>query len=112
MWRLGEVPRPGGVALLVWLSGCAAPSRTDVGVAPSSASSAEARPLGDGWETAAIEAAGMDRSRIEALTDTIRRYPDWNIHAVLIERDGRLVYEEYFAGADQRRGRPLGPIVF
>ena len=112
MRRPGEIARLGGVALLVWVSGCAAPSRTDVAVAPSPAASAEARPLGDGWETATPETAGMDRGRLEALTDTIRRYPDWNIHAVLIERDGRLVYEEYFAGQDQRWGRPLGRIVF
>lgn len=34
------------------------------------------------------------------------------MHAVLIERDGRLVYEEYFSGKDERRGRPLGVVTF
>jgi CubicO group peptidase (beta-lactamase class C family) len=35
------------------------------------------------------------------------------IHAVLIERNGFLVYEEYFEGEDVRRGRgPLGRVVF
>ena len=34
------------------------------------------------------------------------------MHAVLIERDGRLVYEEYFSGQDARRGRSLGFVTF
>jgi CubicO group peptidase (beta-lactamase class C family) len=95
----------GGLVLLLGLSGCAT---------PSAAPSAEARPavVGDGWETATLEAVGMDRRPIDAMTDMLRRYPDWNVHAVLIERDGRLVYEEHFAGADERWGRPLGRIVF
>jgi CubicO group peptidase (beta-lactamase class C family) len=54
----------------------------------------------------------MDRRPLEAMTEMIRRYPDWNLHAVLIERDGRLVYEEYFAGDDQKWGQPLGRVVF
>jgi len=35
-----------------------------------------------------------------------------NTHAVLIEHDGRLVYEQYFAGTDERWGQPLGKRVF
>ena len=46
------------------------------------------------------------------MTEAIRRYADWNIHAILIERDRRLVYEEYFAGNDQRWGRLLGRVHF
>ena len=68
--------------------------------------------LDDGWTTASLDSVGMDRRHIEQMTEAIRRYADWNIHAVLIERDGRLVYEEYFAGEDQRWGRPLGRVHF
>jgi CubicO group peptidase (beta-lactamase class C family) len=68
--------------------------------------------LDDGWTTASLDSVGMDLRSIEQMTEAIRRYADWNIHAVLIERDGRLVYEEYFAGEDQRWGRPLGRINF
>ena len=32
------------------------------------------------------------------------------MHAVLIERAGRLIYEEYFDGFDERWGTPLGPV--
>jgi CubicO group peptidase (beta-lactamase class C family) len=68
--------------------------------------------IADGWKTASLEAAGMDHRLIDAMTAEIRRYPDWNIHAVLIERDGRLVYEQYFAGEDQQLAHNLGRVVF
>lgn len=37
-------------------------------------------------------------------------YP--NIHSVLIAKNGHLVYEEYFEGADQNYGKELGHIKF
>ncbi len=68
--------------------------------------------ISDGWKTGTLEAVDMDRRPIEAMTAEIRRYPDWNIHAVLIERNGYLVYEEYFAGEDEKWGQSLGRVVF
>jgi len=68
--------------------------------------------LKDGWTTGSLEQAGIDRQRIEAMTNSIRTRPELNIHAVLIERGGRLVFEEYFSGKDERWGDPLGFIVF
>jgi hypothetical protein len=47
--------------------------------------------LSDGWKTGALEQNGIDRHRLEQMTDTIRSHPEFNVHAVLIERDGRLV---------------------
>ncbi len=58
---------------------------------------------GDGWPTASAAEVGLDVARLERMTDVIRggeEYP--NVHAVLIVRDGRLVYEEYFEGEDRR----------
>jgi CubicO group peptidase (beta-lactamase class C family) len=66
----------------------------------------------DGWTTGSAQQAGVDRRRLEAMTDSIRSRPKDNVHAVLIERDGRLVYEEYFSGEDERWGRPLGVVTF
>ena len=66
----------------------------------------------DGWETGSLESVGIDRAGIEAMTASIRDNPSRNIHAVLIERNGRLVYEEYFAGQDEKWGEALGRIEF
>ena len=33
------------------------------------------------------------------------------MHAVLIERNSRLIYEEYFDGFDEKWGEPLGRVV-
>jgi CubicO group peptidase (beta-lactamase class C family) len=46
------------------------------------------------------------------MTNSLRAHPEQNIHAVLIEREGRLVFEEYFSGQDQRWGDPLGTVTF
>lgn len=68
--------------------------------------------FGDGWRRGSLEQAGIDRRRLDQMTASIRANPAFNIHAVLIEHDGRLVYEEYFSGQDQTWGRPLGVVNF
>lgn len=34
-----------------------------------------------------------------------------NVHAIVMMRDGQLVWEDYFSGADERLGRPLGVVT-
>jgi len=68
--------------------------------------------VGDGWTTGTVEQVGIDRQGLERMTESVRANPDLNVHAILIERDGRLVYEEYFSGKDERWGRPLGVVSF
>lgn len=65
-----------------------------------------------GWQTASPEAAGLDGALLAELTDDIRAGEYLNIHSLLVVRDGKLVFEEYFAGPDERRGDPLGVISF
>jgi CubicO group peptidase (beta-lactamase class C family) len=36
----------------------------------------------------------------------------WNLHGVVIMRNGRLVLERYFEGDDNARGAPLGKVAF
>jgi CubicO group peptidase (beta-lactamase class C family) len=64
----------------------------------------------DGWKTASADSAGVDSPRLASLTETIRAWPELGIHAVLIERGDRLIYEEYFDGFDERLGQSLGRI--
>jgi CubicO group peptidase (beta-lactamase class C family) len=64
----------------------------------------------DGWKTAGADTLGVDSNRLTILTDSIRAWPELGVHAILIERDGRLIYEEYFDGFDEKWGEPLGAI--
>jgi CubicO group peptidase (beta-lactamase class C family) len=36
----------------------------------------------------------------------------WNLHGVVVMRDGGLLFERYFTGADNARGEPLGTVAF
>jgi CubicO group peptidase (beta-lactamase class C family) len=75
------------------------------------ASSYRAPPvLDDGWRTASADSLGVDSRRLAALTESIRAWPELGVHAILIERAGRLIYEEYFDGFDERWGQPLGRV--
>ena len=64
----------------------------------------------DGWKTASPESVGIDPARLAALTGSIRAWPELGVHAILIERDGKLIYEEYFDGFDERWGLSLGKV--
>jgi CubicO group peptidase (beta-lactamase class C family) len=66
--------------------------------------------LDDGWETERADSVGIDAARLSALTASVRGWPELGVHAILIERSGRLVYEEYFEGFDQRWGESLGRV--
>ena len=66
----------------------------------------------DSWVTGSAEQAGFDRAKLDAMTEYIQSHAEMNVHAVLIERDGRLVYEQYFSGSDERWGQPLGVLHF
>jgi CubicO group peptidase (beta-lactamase class C family) len=63
---------------------------------------------GDGWAVAAPEAVGLDPVRLCALVPWVLGWRQSDLHAVLAARHGKLVFEEYFAGADERWGTPLG----
>lgn len=69
-------------------------------------------PLDDGWTTASPADVGLDPGRLAGMTAAIRRGEHGNVHALLIEKDGRLVYEEYFTGADESLGEDLGQVTF
>lgn len=69
-------------------------------------------PRDDGWAVASLSEAGFDEAAMLELTRAIRGgdYPE--AHAVVVEHAGRLVYEAYFEGKDERWGRPLGHVDF
>ena len=65
----------------------------------------------DGWKTVNADSLGVDSTRLANLTASIRSWPELGVHAILIERDGQLVYEEYFNGFDERWGTSLGRVT-
>jgi CubicO group peptidase (beta-lactamase class C family) len=52
----------------------------------------------------------VGQNRLAALTESIRAWPELGVHAILIERAGRLIYEEYFDGFDEHWGQPVGRV--
>ena len=52
----------------------------------------------DGWETASLAAAGVDPVPLTELMDRLRANPGHLVEGILIVKDGRLVFEEYFDG--------------
>ena len=77
---------------------------------PSSASYQIPTARSDGWQTAGADSVGVDSSRLAQLTQSTRAWPELGVHAILIERNGRLIYEEYFDGFDERWGQSLGRV--
>ena len=54
----------------------------------------------DGWQTTSLQHVGMDPEKIVALMNDLAEYPDHWVHAVVVVKDGKLVFEEYFPGKD------------
>jgi CubicO group peptidase (beta-lactamase class C family) len=60
------------------------------------------------WPTGSPEEAGLDAALLCSLNEALDKSPEMNVHAVVVVRDGKLVYERYLTGEDQRWGRKLG----
>lgn len=69
--------------------------------------------LQDGWPVASFDQASLDVKSMSSLTRWIEEnYEYHNIHAIVIEHAGHLVYEVYLKGQDQRWGDPPGERTF
>ncbi|MCJ7629640.1 MAG: serine hydrolase, partial [Longimicrobiales bacterium] len=55
---------------------------------------------GDGWETASLESVGVEAGPLRSLLDRINGTQDHRIHRLLIVKDQKLVFEEYWPGTD------------
>jgi CubicO group peptidase (beta-lactamase class C family) len=66
--------------------------------------------MGDGWQTSSPDQVGLDGEKLDQAVARIDDGTYENVHAVLIVKDGKLVFEAYFAGyawdydGDQFRG--------
>ena len=52
----------------------------------------------DGWQTQSLEAAGIRQQPLAALASRILDKTFPRVYSVLLVKDGKLVFEEYFAG--------------
>lgn len=99
----GRMPLPGvilvvGLALAL-LAGCGVALRRNVGAAtaqPAAQPSGEYWPT-DGWRVADAAALNVDAARLRAMTDFIR-LKGLDIKAVVVIRDGYIVFEHYGPG--------------
>jgi len=68
--------------------------------------------LNDGIETATPKDVGIDQGFMNAMTDSIDLgvYP--NIHSVLVLRNNKLVYENYWTGHDENRETNFLGVVY
>ncbi len=66
--------------------------------------------MGDNIPVGHLAYSGIDTAQIALLTKLILSDTFPNIHSLLILKDGKLLYENYFAGKDERIGKKLGYI--
>ena len=52
----------------------------------------------DGWQTASLSDVGIDEEPLGRLVESIHDGTFENVHSVLVVRDGKLVFEQYFDG--------------
>lgn len=55
---------------------------------------------GDGWETASLSSVGMNTNRLFTLINKINNNSYTEVHSIVIIKDDKLVFEEYFSGHD------------
>jgi len=58
--------------------------------------------LNDGWVTASIQDYGFEKQELIRLMDSIHAEKLVNTHSVLIAKDNKLVFEQYFQGFNAR----------
>lgn len=61
--------------------------------------------LNDGIQTSTLKNVGLNEKFIREMTDSIANGNYSNLHSVLILRNNKLVYENYFPGTDVVRGK-------
>ncbi|MFC1726138.1 serine hydrolase domain-containing protein [candidate division KSB1 bacterium] len=68
--------------------------------------------INDGWETGSLNSAGMDEAQLVDLMNELDRIGEHKIHSILIVKDGKLVFEEYFPGEKFKLARYTGETGF
>jgi CubicO group peptidase (beta-lactamase class C family) len=64
------------------------------------------------WLSSSPEEAGLDAALLCSLNEKLDKSPEMNVHAVVVARGGKLIYESYRAGEDYKWGTKLGLIAY
>jgi CubicO group peptidase (beta-lactamase class C family) len=105
MGQGGDGLRRLGLAAMLMLAATAA-ARGQTGVACGTPTA-----LDDGWTIATPESVGLDGARLCGIRARLREM-EADVHAVVIVRHGRLVFEQYFTGYDEPWGQDGGQHTF
>jgi CubicO group peptidase (beta-lactamase class C family) len=89
------------LSILAWPSSARAQTSVECGVPETAASD---------WQIGTQQGSGIDSKPLCALIDELASTRA-NIHSVLVVRNGRLVFEHYRDGTDQKWGMPLGQVA-
>ncbi|QIG47851.1 serine hydrolase [Nordella sp. HKS 07] len=93
-------------ALAIWVGANLSEAAATTASAPCGTPAAA-----EDWPTGAPGDVGLDAARLCALGEMLDTSPDINVHAVLVVRHGKLVYETYRSGVDERWGWPAGVVA-
>jgi CubicO group peptidase (beta-lactamase class C family) len=90
------------IFLAVCLSTCSVDRAVPTSAHAEPTSSPSTAPLTtDDWETASPADVGVNAAQLDRLNDRLIDGTYHNIHSVLIAKDGKLIFERYFAGTDE-----------
>lgn len=79
---------------------------------PNPATCSGAAELSDGWPLATPESVGFESGHLCEIGKAVANQRLRNLHSVVVVRHGRLVFEQYFTGTDERWGSSLGDVTF
>jgi CubicO group peptidase (beta-lactamase class C family) len=63
----------------------------------------EPEKIDDGWETASLKEVDIDSEKIDEMMHQILSGNDRNIHSILLIKNGKLIFEEYFYGYNREK---------
>ena len=66
----------------------------------------------DSWQVATPESVGLSKAALCPMVKWLAESKLDNVHAVLVVRHGKLVFEQYFTGEDEHLGREAGTVTF
>lgn len=66
----------------------------------------------DGWQIAPQQENAANPAGLCDVIGWLDGFPASNIHSVLVARHGKLIFEHYRKGSDDRRGKALGEVAF